>query len=114
MNKMEIYSVKYEANDKGWRDGNNFFANADDAVKHMRRYIANMLFIARENGLKISYLTVFDDVAMESKEAQKTQTIEFGIKYSDGHIDRYDFRVWAAPLHKSEMPFIKEIGYYWL
>lgn len=114
---MEIYSVKVEINDKGWRDGNVFFTCASDAVKHMRKFIAQQIWDARSEGRKVEYLCTFKDTAMESQKNERpaTQTISFRITAKNGGSSWYEYRVWATEIHdKGEYFNKKRFYYHWL
>lgn len=114
---MEIYSVKVEINDKGWCDGGVFFTCASDAVKHMRKFIAQQIWDARAEKRKVEYLCTFKDTAMESKREKRpaTQTISFRITTKDGESSLYEYRVWATQLHgEGEYFKNKKYFYHWL
>ena len=51
----EIYRVQYEVNDGGWLYGDVCFTCANDAVKHMRKYIAHEIMAARADGKSSTY-----------------------------------------------------------
>lgn len=113
----EIYKVQYEVNDRGWNAGDICFTEAEDAVKHMRKFVAHEIMAARLEGCKVEYLCVFKDTAMESMKVVRpaTQTISFRITKPNGESSHYEYRVWAAPLYdKNEYNVEKRFGYCWL
>ena len=113
----EIYSVKVEINDRGWHDGSVHFACASDAVKHMRKFVAQQIWDARSEGRKVEYLCIFKDTAMDSSEAIRpaTQTISFRLTTKDGESSLYEYRVWATQLYDEGEYFKnKKYFYHWL
>lgn len=113
----EVYYVRVEINDEGWRDGDVFFTCSSDAVKHMRKFIAQQIWDARSVGSKVECFCMFKDTAMESrqKECPATQTISFRITTKLGKSSLYEYRVWAKQLYgEAEYFKNKKPYYYWL
>ena len=113
----EIYRVQYEVNDGGWLFGDVCFSYANDAVKHMRKYIAHEIMAARADGCKVQYLCVFRDTAMNSNKDVHplTQTITYKVTDRFGKETYYEYRIWASLLYdKDEYKVDNRFGYYWL
>lgn len=115
----EIYRVQYEVNDRGWQYGDVYFTEADDAVKHMRKFVAHEIMAARAEGCKVEYLCIFRDTVMDSSKAVHplSQTINFKVTDKYGNATFYEYRVWATSLYdKGEYWEGKKnkTGYYWI
>ena len=99
--KKEIYNVCVERNDKGWEIGEIYFKHPEDAIKHMRKFVANLICDKRRKNCKIELLRIFKDSSMNSilPKVPVTQTIDVRIKQKDGSVDFYEFRVWATTVY---------------
>ena len=102
---QKVYFVKCEANDGGFIEGYHHFARKEDAVKLMRNHVAHRIWNAREVGNKV-FVKVLRDSVMNSPEREESQSIILRIDK-----DLYDFRVWCADIHYTELPKNKCFNY---
>lgn len=98
--KQQIYKIRLEVNDHGWHDGYYSFKNVADAVKHMRRVVAKMIWDARADGEDAQLLKVFRDSVTWAGPGVESQTIDVRIGF-----DFYEYRVFAVDLYsEGELP----------
>ena len=100
-----IYVVRQDINDKGWHSGDQLFESAEEAVKHMRDYVANLIVDLRNGGYKVDLLKCWKDSVIGALEHTPSQTITFRtykLGYGYGY---YDFRVFAHYLWKDNTEY---------
>lgn len=98
--KQQIYKIRLEVNDHGWHDGYYCFKSVADAVKHMRRVVAKMIWDARSDGEDVKMLKVWRDSVTWAGPGLESQTIEVRIG-----CDLYEYRVFAVNLYsEGELP----------
>lgn len=96
----QIYKIRLEVNDHGWKDGYYCFKSVADAVKHMRRVVAKMIWNARADGEDVKLLKVFRDSVTWAGPYVESQTIDVQIG-----CDFYEYRVFAVDLYsEGELP----------
>ena len=107
--EKEIYCVCQEVNDKGWQKGDNFFANHEDAVKHMRNYVAHVVYnymkatYYQELGYKVDSLKVWSDTVIHSPQRLPSQSITFRV-FDGENYNYWDVRVFAVSLFDAHAP----------
>lgn len=94
----KIFTIMYEVDDKGWLSGHHAFEKVEDAVQHMRDYVANFIMYRRAEGKKVTRLFVWRDRVMNCASVTDSQTISFMV---DGV--PYEFRVWSLNLHSEKL-----------
>lgn len=94
-----IYLVKVETNDKGWHSSDQLFTSAEEAMKHMRDYVAQTIMYYRRNGETIHNLKCWRESI--SGVDLPCGAITFQTTDQTGERWVYDYRVFAAYLWES-------------
>ena len=98
--KQQIYKIRLEVNDHGWHDGYYCFKTVPDAVRHMRRVVAALVWDARMQGDDVKMLKVWRDSVTWAGPDVESQTIDVRIGG-----DLYEYRVFAVDLYsEGELP----------
>lgn len=102
-----IYVVKRETNDKGWHSGDQLFESAEEAVKHLRDYAAQLIMWLRKEGYTVDLLHCWKDSVIGAEAREPSQTVTFRtFKKGEGY-GYYDFRVFASYLWESNDEYRK-------
>lgn len=94
-----IYVVRQEYNDKGWYSGDQLFTSAEEAAKHMRDYVAQLIMQLRNEGYKVDLLHCWRE-SISGVDLQCGMITFRTYKISEGY-GYYDFRVFAHYLWES-------------
>ena len=95
MKQIEIYNIQYEVNDEGWIPCPCFYTSAEDAVKEMRRIVAQKIMSDRKN---TKFFKVWlDTPTWHTANKAESQTINFKLNK-----DFYEYRVFAHKLKFSQ------------
>lgn len=100
-----VYVVKVETNDHGWDMGENFFADPNEAVKHMRDYVAYRVKWLREEGYEVKMLKCWHESI--SGVNLNCGAITFHTWRKDIGTTYYDFRVFSVELWESENEYLE-------
>lgn len=98
-----LYVVKVETNDTGWCQGDNFFTDPLEAVKHMRNYVAYKIMWLREEGYKVELLKCWHESI--SGVSLNCGAITFKTWREDTGNCFYDYRVFSTELWESEAEY---------
>lgn len=97
-----IFTVQYEVNDKNMGAGYHFFTKLEDAVKHMRRCVAKMIWYYRNEGCKVEFFKVFKDSPIGVFNGD-SQSICFRVTTKDKEYLYHEYRIYGYDLH-DELP----------